>query len=149
MLDRHRPVARRPALLAFAAGAAAGALIVGFCRGRHIGSCRGRHIGSRRGLGRLGRGRVAGLAGAGFLLNRAGFHRSGFLGGLVGTAGTRFGHGDSVDDRPGAVRFALIPSSVTISLPSMVTSPAPMVSTTSPACAAAATAAATAEKSGT
>ncbi len=51
-------------------------------------------------------------------------------------------------DAPGPLRLARTRSAVTISGASIVTSPAPMVTTTSPGSAAAATASATAERSG-
>ena len=65
----------------------------------------------------------------------------------VGVA--RLGHRRAVPDRPGELRLAFSCSDARISAPSMVTSPAPMVTTTSPGCAVSATFSATAEKSAT
>src|SRR6202030_2562239 len=59
----------------------------------------------------------------------------------------RLSHHDT-PGRPGGLRLARTRSAVTISGASMVTSPAPMVTTTSPGAVAAATASATEEKSG-
>ena len=61
----------------------------------------------------------------------------------------RFGHGNAFPGAPGALRLAFTRSAARISWPSIVTSPAPMVTTTSPGSAACATRCATAEKSGT
>src|SRR6201999_528458 len=66
---------------------------------------------------------------------------------VVGCHAVRLGHRDS-PGRPGVPRLAFPCSAVTISGASMVTSPAPMVTTTSPGAAVAATTSAIDEKSG-
>src|SRR6201999_2984231 len=74
--------------------------------------------------------------------------RRGFADGVgVGRHAVRLGHRDS-PGRPGAPRLARNCNAVTISGASMVTSPAPMVTTTSPGAAVAATTSAIDEKSG-
>src|SRR5206468_3239515 len=94
-------------------------------------------------FGQLRLGGVLGVTGFRDRLDRGGV----VVDGLVRRLRLRLGHRD-VPGRRGRLRLARTRSAVTISGASIVTSPAPMVTTTSPGSAAAATASATAEKSG-